>query len=276
MPVEIRWRDAMFSLALSSVSGLQEAASLTINENQKIAFEPSFGLVGARRMSGIHVRLFASHAKIEGPMKAFSFSTDLSFAGSSALRFAPAGRTTKISLSSDWPHPSFDGAFLPKTRTISKQGFTATWQVPHLARSIPQSWVGDNFQVFNGFPGNRPARMNRRMRTKMSSALSGNRSLQQFGRTMFGVKFYIPLDYYDLVNRALKYGLMFLVTAFAGVFVMELLSGRRIPRCPISVRWHQHGLFLYSIIVALRTYRLFQCLSFVFYSHGRYAVALCG
>ena len=62
----------------------------------------------------------------------------------------------------------------------------------------------------------------------MSSVLSRGRSMDQFGRTMFGVKFYIPLDHYDLVNRALKYGLMFLVTAFAGVFVMELLSGSRV------------------------------------------------
>jgi inner membrane protein len=228
--VEIRWQDAIFSLALSSVSGLKETANLTINNSHKIAFEPSLGMPGANTMSGIHVRLLASDAKIEGPLPAFKFSTDLSFAGSQALRFAPAGRNTKVTLSSDWPHPSFEGAFLPKNRTISKEGFTANWQVPHLARSIPQSWVGNNFQVFNGYPGNAPG-VNQRAtygKVKMMSSLSAGRSLDQFGRTMFGVKFYIPLDYYDLVNRALKYGLMFLVTAFAGVFVMELLSGRRV------------------------------------------------
>ena len=227
--VEIRWHDAVFALALSSVSGLKETANLVINGSHPIAFEPSLGMPGTN-MSGIHARLFPTSAKLPGAMPRFTFSTALSFAGSQALRFAPAGRNTKISLSSDWPHPSFEGAFLPKTRTISKDGFKAEWQVPHLARSIPQSWVGSDFRVFNGFPGNATRRLGRRtkMRAKMMSTLSGGRSLDQFGRTMFGVKFYIPLDFYDLVNRALKYGLMFLVTAFAGVFVMELLSGKRV------------------------------------------------
>ncbi len=228
--VEVRWHDAVFSLALSSVSGLKEAASLELDNARKIAFEPSLGLPGASSMSGIHARLFAAGAKAEEGLAAFRFSTRLNFAGSQALRFSPAGRNTKVSLSSDWPHPSFEGAFLPKNRTISEKGFKADWQVPHLARSIPQSWVGSNFHVFNGFPDNasRRTRRSRGSTHKLLSSISGGRSIDQFGRTMFGVKFYIPLDYYDLVNRALKYGLMFLLTAFAGVFVMELLSGKRV------------------------------------------------
>ncbi len=229
--VEIRWKDAVFSLALSSVSGLKETADLTINNSHKVNFEPSIGMPKARGMSGIHARLFPSSGKPEGPMPGFDFATNLSFAGSQALRFSPAGRDTKITLTSDWPHPSFDGAFLPKTRSISKDGFSASWQVPHLARSIPQSWVGDDVSVFNGFPNAASrdvARSRSMLRRKMLSSRSSGRSLDQFGRTMFGVKFYIPLDHYDLVNRALKYGLMFLVTAFAGVFVMELLSGKRV------------------------------------------------
>jgi inner membrane protein len=233
--VSIKWHEAVFALALSSVSGLKETASLEIDKSRQIAFEPSLGIVGARSGSGIHARLFASTTKSgdpksEGPMAGFDFSTELSFAGSQALRFSPAGRNTKVVLSSDWPHPSFDGAFLPKTRKISAEGFTAHWQVPHLARSIPQSWVGNDFRVFNGFPGQSPGTYGgyAPVKAKIMSGLSGGRSLDQFGRTMFGVKFYIPLDFYDLVNRALKYGLMFLVTAFAGVFVMELLSGKKV------------------------------------------------
>ena len=250
--VEIKWKNAVFALALSSVSGLKETAVLDINKGHKISFEPSLGMSGSRSMSGIHARLFASDAKPEGPMPAFTFSTDLSFAGSQALRFSPAGRDTKISVSSDWPHPSFVGAFLPKTRQISDQGFRAEWQVPHLARSIPQSWVGNDFRVFNGFPDNasRFAGPRSLAKHKFMSTLSKGRSLDQFGRTMFGVKFYIPLDHYDLVNRALKYGLMFLVTAFVGVFVMELLSGSRVH----SVQYLFVGItmvFFYVLLLSL-------------------------
>ena len=42
------------------------------------------------------------------------------------------------------------------------------------------------------------------------------------------MNFYVPIDYYDLVNRAAKYGLLFLAVAFLAVFVLELTSGRRV------------------------------------------------
>ena len=48
------------------------------------------------------------------------------------------------------------------------------------------------------------------------------------GRPCRGCNFYVPIDYYDLVNRAAKYGLMFLAVAFFGVFVLELTSGKRV------------------------------------------------
>ncbi|EXJ12668.1 MULTISPECIES: inner membrane CreD family protein [Nitrincola] len=51
---------------------------------------------------------------------------------------APVGRNSRIRMVSDWPHPSFTGAFLPNTREISDEGFIADWSTPHLARALPQ------------------------------------------------------------------------------------------------------------------------------------------
>jgi inner membrane protein len=42
------------------------------------------------------------------------------------------------------------------------------------------------------------------------------------------VSFFVPVDYYALVNRAAKYSLMFLSVAFLAVLVLELTSGHRI------------------------------------------------
>ena len=36
------------------------------------------------------------------------------------------------------------------------------------------------------------------------------------------------MDFYDLVTRAAKYGVLFVALAFMAVFVLELLSGRRV------------------------------------------------
>lgn len=195
--VSVRWRDAVIAVGVTDVSGLKEGATLAIDGTRQIPFEPSVGLPN-NSMEGIHARISASDAPDQTPA-AFGFQFTLSINGSSSLQFAPVGRETRVTLASNWPHPSFAGAFLPETREIRSDGFGASWRVPHLARSVPQVW---------------------------SMAAGG--SLDRFTSHAFGVNFYVPIDYYDLVNRAAKYGLMFLAVAFMAVFVLELTSGKRV------------------------------------------------
>ncbi len=198
--VDIRWRDAFLSLAISDVSGLKETASLKI-DGRRVEFEPSTGIANSG-MSGLHARIYPIDSFIRETPGAFSFETELVFNGSSVLTIAPIGRETRIALSSDWPHPSFSGAFLPDTREVRKDGFTATWRVPHLARSVPQAW---------------------RVASPQSQSIH-----HTLWSTLSGVDFYIPIDYYNLVDRAAKYGLMFLAVAFFGVLMLELTSNRRV------------------------------------------------
>jgi inner membrane protein len=73
-------------------------------------------------------------------MHGFAFKFALTLNGSSELTFAPVARETTVALSSDWPDPGFTGSFLPTDRDIKPTGFSARWQVPHLARSVPQAW----------------------------------------------------------------------------------------------------------------------------------------
>ena len=72
------------------------------------------------------------------------------------------------------------------------------WRVPHLARSFPQAW---------------------RVNANATMGIHNNAAM-----AASGVNFYVPVDYYDLVNRAAKYGLMFLAVAFMAVFVLEDLQ----------------------------------------------------
>jgi inner membrane protein len=198
--VSVRWRDAVIAVGISDVSGLKEGATLAIDGTRQIPFEPSVGIPN-NAMEGIHARISAGDAPDQAPA-AFAFQFTLSINGSSALNFAPVGRETRVTLASNWPHPSFAGAFLPETREIRSDGFGASWRVPHLARSVPQIWsmaAGTQFYT-----------------------------LDRFSPYAFGVNFYVPIDYYDLVNRAAKYGLMFLAVAFMAVFVLELTSGKRV------------------------------------------------
>jgi inner membrane protein len=205
--VSVRWRDAVIAVGVSDVSGLKEGATLAIDGTRQIPFEPSVGLPG-NAMEGIHARISGTDAPDQAPA-AFAFQFTLSINGSSALTFAPVGRETRVTLASNWPHPSFAGAFLPETREIRSDGFGASWRVPHLARSVPQVW-------------------------SMAAGGSQFATLDRFTAHAFGVNFYVPIDYYDLVNRAAKYGLMFLAVAFMAVFVLEPSRSISASRAPIS------------------------------------------
>lgn len=197
----VRWRDSFLSLVMTDVSGLKESAALTLDGSRKISFEPSTGLPN-NTMAGLNARLFPVESASDQPPAAFTFESDLVFNGSSTLTFAPVGRETRISLASDWPYPSFTGSFLPDARDLRSDGFAANWRIPHLARNVPQAWRIGPLEGAN-------------VHSRLWSSLSG-------------VNFYIPIDYYDLVNRAAKYGLMFLAVAFFAVFVLELTSGKRV------------------------------------------------
>lgn len=113
--------------------------------------------------------------------------------GARQITLTPSGRQTDVTMTSDWPHPSFTGNFLPKERTVTDEGFSATWAVPHLARNIPQA-------------------------------------ARQFthGNGRFGVRFYNPVDLYQKSQRAVKYGILFVALTFLAVFLTEQISRRRV------------------------------------------------
>src|SRR5262245_55371812 len=198
--VAVRWRDAAFVLGLSGVSGLKETAALKIGGATEIAFAPSVGFPSTH-MSGIHAKLGVTGSTppdADQPPQPFAFTVDLALNGSVSLTIAPVARETRTSLSSDWPHPSFSGAFLPNDRRVTAAGFTAAWKVPHLARSVPDAW---------------------------SLTDEGLERLQPYA---FGVVMIDPVDFYSLVNRAAKYGIMFAALAFMAVFCLELTSWRHL------------------------------------------------
>ena len=219
----VRWRDASLVLALSGVSGLKESAILKIPGATDTAFAPSLG-IPAINTTGIHAKLANAGATVlPDPDKeplAFNFAIDLTFNGSVSLDFTPAARETRVSLTSNWPHPSFLGAFLPDDRQVAASGFKASWKIPHLARSVPESWSLHDMTI------------------------------ERLAPYAFGVRMIAPVDFYSMVNRATKYGLMFLTLAFMAVFCLELVSNKSVH----SVQYLFTGIalvFFYVLLLSL-------------------------
>ncbi len=190
---EVLWNDAWVAMAVSDVRAFKESVALAIGgQESKVPFEPTIGAV-SDTTPGIHAPVPAGLRQA-----GFDFAIRLVLNGSSRLMVLPFGGETTMRLASNWPHPSFAGAFLPDSRTIGSQGFTAQWTVPNLARSIPQRFV------FNDY------------------------GIGSYDSSAFGVEFFQSVDFYQLVARSLKYALLFIGVVYLVAFLMEILSDRRL------------------------------------------------
>jgi inner membrane protein len=122
----------------------------------------------------------------------------LDVSGTRELWFRPLARTTEVHLEGGWTAPSFAGAFLPVEREVGADGFRARWSVLGVNRRIPGHW---SEREVGSIP---------------------------FDGARFGVVLHEPLTVYRLVERSLKYGLLFVGLTFGLSFVVEVLSGRRV------------------------------------------------
>jgi len=201
---QVRLEDAVLAMQISDVRAIKKTTNVTLNEIQR-QFEAGVG-IPSQTTPGIHVKIDQT-ALTSG----FDFSFELPVNGTNHLQFEPSGAETHVSMTSDWPHPSFIGNFLPEKRDISANGFTAKWHVPQLARGQGQV----------------------RLSSKIGTLMPQN---------LFGVRLYQPVGFYDLVSRALKYAIAFIATAFLLVFIMEVYVGR-------PVHWIQYVFVGFALLI---------------------------
>ncbi|HEY8538494.1 MAG TPA: cell envelope integrity protein CreD [Steroidobacteraceae bacterium] len=189
--VRYRWDQARLQLPLAETRSLREVREASFG-GTSLKLRPA---ASASAFRGVEATVDAS-ALLESASLPFAF--DVVIAGSREFSMLPTGSTTSVQLQSNWPHPSFQGSFLPVERSIASKGFTARWQVLELNRPYGQVWEGgevDNAQL-------------------TSSA--------------FGVGLYQAVDVYQRTERAIKYGLFFIALTFLTFFAWEHATGLRL------------------------------------------------
>ena len=126
-----------------------------------------------------------------------AFALELELRGSRRFSAVPVGERSQVSMTSTWPHPSFDGRFLPDEHDVRDDGFSASWTSLGLARGFPP--VGhvysDQGPLFIG---------------------------KDMGFTVFE-----PVNLYASAQRSIKYGVLFVVLTLASVLCLELSAGVR-------------------------------------------------
>ncbi len=213
-------------LAISDVRGLR-AATLALDE-QPAAVRA--GTLSAAYPQGVHADLPANRPATA----ALKARWQLQLAGTGQLALVPAAEATEWKLSSDWAHPSFGGRFLPERRSVSAGGFEAAWQVSSLATGAPD-------QLQRGVP-----------LCGGAMGVEGDAYSPPGARAAgcldtLSVAFFDPVNPYVLSDRAIKYGLLFVVLTFAAVLLVEALSGRRVH--PIQYALVGLGLSLFFLLL---------------------------
>jgi inner membrane protein len=135
----------------------------------------------------------------------------LELAGTESFAFAPIGDATQVKLTSDWPHPSFNGRFLPANREVNDSGFEASWRVSTLASRAQQDYLEAQSLC----------------RPETAAAPGTGQPAQRCIET-FGVSFIDPVSPYVLSDRATKYGLLFVALTFVAVALVEVMRRLRV------------------------------------------------
>ncbi|MCO5343263.1 cell envelope integrity protein CreD [Aeromonas veronii] len=202
------------SLVLSDARGINSVPELQLGK-LRTPFAP-----GARLGS----TLAGIHAPLDGlPQQDGTFHLELNLQGMNELEVVPLGRESKLQLAGNWPHPNFIGDFLPASRSLNQEGFSASWQTSWFATDMESRFN----RAMNGGEGKLPT---------------------------FSVSLVQPVDHYQLNERAAKYALLFIGLTFISFFMFELLKGLRVH--PIQYALVGMGLAIFYLVLLALTEHL--------------------
>jgi inner membrane protein len=189
--------DAYVAVGLSDVRGLRgtpqitwDAATIEVSNN---ANWPQLG-------DGLNASIGALDV---GKAHSHDMTMKLDIAGTSMLSIAPMAKTTTVQLRAAWPHPNFGGRFLPTSKQIDEKGFVAKWEVSQLS--------------------SKNAALVMQLGAANERADGSHTQLETFD-----VAFIEPVNIYLKAERAVKYGILFVVLTFAAFFLLETMKNLRI------------------------------------------------
>lgn len=214
---------ARLNVGIDDLRGIEKQIELNWN-NLNFPFNPGVSSTDNFN-SGINAQIALSPTDNQ----IYHFSFELKLKGSQQLYFTPVGKETDIHVASTWTTPSFNGSFLPDENKVSKDGFTAHWNVLNLNRNYPQSWVGSRYNI------------------KYSS---------------FGVDLILPVDNYQKSHRSIKYAILFIGLTFLVFFFIEVFQSTFIH----PIQYILVGIALvifYTLLLAISEYLKFNISFFI-------------
>ncbi|WP_181389835.1 cell envelope integrity protein CreD [Leucothrix pacifica] len=188
---DIQWKNAWLAVGVSDTKAIDETFPLRWNNDASSPLMPGTMLPNLLPQ-GFHVKMKDLEREIVLPKFRIKFNVN----GSEGLSFAPVGETSTANIHSGWPHPSFIGDIPPVKSDVKANGFDAHWRVPNIARNYPQQW------------------------------LLGEEKHDLYALKS-GVKLFTPISLYAKIERAVKYGVLFVGLTFLTFLIFEITTKTR-------------------------------------------------
>ena len=169
--------------------GLSDPRGLGANPRVKVDGRPVRLQPGAGSGAGRGFFAFVDAAQLAGKSMVVEFAYE--FRGNSSLTLAPHAGDTHWAVTSAWPHPSFGGSFLPGTRKLGADGFSADYRIGNLALG----------------------------RSLVSTSDKGGSDITAAPATHAA---------YARIDRAVKYGFLFIGFTFLTLLMFDIIGGVRV------------------------------------------------
>ena len=204
---KVEWGEPYLAMSVEDVRGIVGTPVAVVNGTPETMFQ------GAESTMGWEPNLRVPLRGVKELNGRVEFSIDMNLAGTEQLSVAPVGDSNHVELSSTWRSPLFAGQFLPRTREVGGDGFSAAWDVSSLA-------TGTQVQ----------------MESKPVKPVD-----------LVNVSLLTPIDAYKLSDRATKYGILFVVLTFGGFFLFEMM--KHLPIHPVQYLLVGFGLAIFFLLL---------------------------
>lgn len=205
---------------VSLAVGIKDSRGLIRLDDMKLngdVIEVTPGTSISQLSQGFHTKLDINKLDSTKPL---TFDLNFLLQGMGQLQVTPIGKTTSVALSSEWPHPSFIGDYLPVSSEISESGFQAQWASNNFSSNI--------IQLFE-------------------NCMSNNSHCYELDQRQMGVELIDPVDHYLKSHRAVNYSLLVMTLVFASFFLLELFQAR--PVHPIQYGFVGLALALFYLLL---------------------------
>ena len=227
-PASLDLSKAELRFGISDPRGLGVNPTVTA-DRQPLQLQPGGGANGGR---GFFANVNASQLASQPIGVRYEFR----LRGHSSLNVAPQAGQTIWKVHSAWPHPSFTGDYLPVTRSVGKQGFLASFEIGNLA-------LGESLAATNA-DGSKNLIETLSPGTEPNAYQDGT---PPAAPKLASINLVQPVDIYSQVDRATKYGFLFIGFTFLALWMFDVIGGVRVS----SVEYLLMGVALIMFFVLL-------------------------